>query len=87
MALGLTTEEMVGVLVQSFEDRRGRFSGELQAARHGEAPEAASRMEGIRQAMPGMTPEIFALFQAIVYAVFDVVAALATAVPHTEARP
>jgi len=90
MPLGLTSEQLITSYFTALSNRMNQFTGNIQAAHHGENPQMKQAIELLGKSMPGVSIEQLANMVAFFFAFFDAMVAnnlaIAENVPHIE-RP
>ena len=88
MPIGLTSDELFNVFVQSLLERGDKYSSEMEAMRHGESPEANQVFDELRKKFPTMDFQLVTAILVIVQAFMDTVVrnndALSKVIPHVD---
>ncbi len=91
MPIGLSSDELLGVVFGSYQYRIQNLDGQLAAARVGESPELSKMLETLRPLFPSIQPQEFLYLIEFLQAMLDAIVAnnvvLARAVPHVEHSP
>ena len=91
MAIGLSSEQLLGEAMEAVDRRLDELSGEMGAAAVGESPAFAEMVTKFVEKYPQLPPEAWLGAMVLTRALMDVIEAnnraIAAAVPHVEPAP